>query len=489
MSSTSIEDLAYFIVRSVHVEAVARNVKKLSSAQIEQRTNIVLCRQGLEGSAPLTLAECGAKFGLTRERVRQIVGDYRDFRSNFRGFKVAEKVVIFFLTEMSSSPDGSSAVLRLKELGHLRGRLLELEEIGEIVNWSGSQTAETKWRALLAKWGRRSRETETIHSSLVELRSKLDFVEMKLLRQKAKISTSISDTEVVERLREGGERFGYCDGLLFVPRSKPNRVEASVIRQLLLSAEGKLEVDEVWIGLQRSSRQRSLALPNTKNAVINCVVQVCGAVELSGNQVSLNRTNLSGYPIQKSASTDSTLSKLIAEILRRQERCMHIYEIIEWAANEGFKPSTLMQYARYDDSFRGYDEQVVYVVGNSPGASELELKSDSIRLQFRDREYCLDDGSLDQLSIIIDPRWYFSGRINIPAPFARVNSGDFKLYCTCTGASKKTLMGPLSVTFGSSNGVINPPNNLLNHLVEVHHLKLGNRFRLSFENKIVVLSS
>ena len=486
LKKITIEDLAQFVVKSTLEHHVKHGKQQLSDDSVIRYTEIISSRLGLAGSLPMTLEKSAKLFDLTRERVRQITEIFYETQNSLPAkLSIGEKYAMSIIDEVQLCKNSMEAIDALELKGYFRGRKLTLEEIGLLLEWTNSKVVASRWKHLENTWLERESSLELFTSAALALRSKYDFLEISILRSNVANAELYTDNEIVETLRQNN-RVGFSNGWIFIPRSFPNRAESSIFNQLLIAHGNCLRNDEAWEGLRREALGRTVSIPPSHNAVLESISQASDAVSVLNGISQLDKSKIDSYIEERGAYADSTMTKFVEAIKNSPTSCMHRYETINWAIKNGFKPSTIGQYSRFDERIREDSNSVLYIVGNKPSDEELELKSDSIRIQFEDVEYSTMLPALDGFILKIDPRWILSGRVHISNSFCRAHIGNYVVNCFCGNSENNaSSIGDVEVL---ANGVIRPSARIVNHLVDEHRILPGKEFKLLFRSKHVVLT-
>jgi DNA-directed RNA polymerase sigma subunit (sigma70/sigma32) len=391
----------------------------LKLPKVDQRAISMLKHRHQAFAEPLrTLDELGKEWGVTRERVRQIVDPLMEVSIPV-GFEIPLLVKAVELFEQCDDEDQFDLVVAENEIfsgeeitwQRLLGltRILSPEVLAERVY--------EKHLVLEAESG----EDSPIRTQIKKDRSQFGLYDLQVVSKKYEVSVEKA-FKVISEIYPRSIR----SGSLVLARTKnlDTMFENSIAKQLKMA--NSLSVKELRIGLERTGNYRGVS-------VIGSSLDVSGLIErLAGQPPNLGA--ISNELIKEIEFR--TLEKWLIEVFSESSLgILHSNEVVNLALREkNINVSSITVYLLTSPIIRSLGKSVYCLVGTEVSQDQLDAYSQIIRdtSEASEVSYEMRDASVGVLSVKPNLNVITSGIVFLPSGYKKMFQGlEFKTSCAC----------------------------------------------------------
>jgi hypothetical protein len=434
----------------------------------ERVREIILARHYAFGNQEITLESLGERFGITRERVRQIAAKYDDLvlSSPRESNGLLEKILKLAL----ESNDYVDFAVKMTE-----EELTEQEDFSivnavalcEILQLGDLSDA---FLGVYEKWEVHHAEIDEQTKKVAKYRSKVGLIDLDYLCNDLNISHSDGHSVVLRAY----PRSIFSGKYVLARTEKLDTTFENVLFKQLLVSEN-VSCEDLVEGIRRHAVYRKADLPGENFEFTDLVGQ------LAGDPPKLEI--LKGNTLEEAELSD-TDHWLLECFNSREKKMLHRSELVQMAFESGRNTATIGVYTLFNPLLRNFGQSVYTTIGNQIPDHEFRVYAEMIRKNFPDTEISyIFEGENIVLSVLPNMN-ALGGVIFPPKELYRVVQGTtFNPTCTCEKLSSKQ-----KIQFSVSNFWMGF-SSIFKHAIDMHSwdLKKPLSISLDFDTKNATL--
>ena len=437
---------------------------------LDERIQMVKMRSPLFSDEPATLQEIGEEFGMSRERIRQILRNLDDYVISEFDFipildkiaeiAVASKDIFEFESACTFSVETNYQAISLTRLMAIC-RAYNRSDLVEII----SQVNNT-WVAAL------NDETE-LASKLRSIRGNSGLIDMNLFAS----SNSLTPEDTKRIVLATYPRTLFFDRYCLTRTMRTNPVTETTVYLLLKTFPG-ISIENLLVGIRRRSRRRGdeITIPDT--ALVQMIYQ------LAGNPPTFEAMEKG---LLETPKLDSHDRWLVQTLSATDKKFLHASEILIAAINDGLNLGSMSSY--FSTSAFIYPpiphSGVYALLDQNP--SEYEIRSHrSIALAMQPEnwyQHSFDNGKL-VVEMRLNVQTAAGGSLTPPAELLEiVRDLEFSIGCECGGLVTDQILKVKNSFWFSLSPVIR-------HLLELGKYRINSTIKITidFDLKMALLS-
>lgn len=426
----------------------------------ERVREIILARHYAFGNQKVTLESLGERFGITRERVRQIAAKYDDLvlSSPREPNDLLEKILRLAL----ESSDYVDFAVKMKEEQLTKQEdfsivnAVALCEILQLVDLSES------FLGVYEKWEQRHAELDEQTKKVAKYRSKVGLIDLEFMCNDLKITLSNGQATVLRAYPRSIFSNKYA---LARTEKLDTTFENIIFKQLLVSENASCE--DLVEGIRRHAVYRKADLPGENSEFTELVGQ------LAGDPPELEI--LKGNTLEDAELSD-TDNWLLECFNSREKQMLHRSELVQMAFDSGRNTATIGVYTLFNPLLRHCGQSVYTPIGNQIPDDEVRVYAEMIRKNFPDTEISYKfEGENIVLSVLPNIN-ALGGVIFPPKELYRIVQGTtFNPTCTCERLSSKQ-----KIQFSVSNFWMGFTS-IFKHAIDMHSWDLKNPLSITLD--------
>jgi DNA-directed RNA polymerase specialized sigma subunit len=391
----------------------------LKLPKVDQRTLSMLKHRNIIFPGPgKTLDQIGQEWGLTRERVRQIVDKFSDLKiENVLSIPVINRAVSLLLGS-DSEADFESKLTQHPDLQFEDFSWRNLLAICRLFSFDESVDAITDQHR---KWISVDRNLQKTRDLIRLERSKFGLYDLRVLSKKYEIT----DDFAFKLIAEIYPRSIRCGNLVLARTMNLDTMfENSIAKQLKVSSP--LGVKVLFKGLQRTGRYRDVALIGTTAELNNMIL------ELAGDPPSYEKIK---FGLIKEVEFQ-TIEKWLIEIFSDTTLgILHMNEVVNFALRDGtINVSSVNIYLLNSPIMRSHGRSLYSLVGTEVTEALLDDYIKVIRGSTEASEvtYEMTNASNGILCVKPNLNVISSGIVFLPSSYKKMFEGfEFESSCSC----------------------------------------------------------
>jgi hypothetical protein len=463
--------------------AEAKNLLDLQNAvidtyhrttEISERTfDILLGRNQAFANHIIPLEELGNRYGVTRERIRQIASKYENIREE--DLRDSNSVIEATMVIISQSESYEDCLSSLQTTGLSAGAQIYLHNIYFISHVFCSDDYFAKISTIIdqayERYNARQIQESNLQSQIKTFRNKLGIIDLNVA-----CSDLCIDSESLRKLiLDVYPRSIFIEGIALARTSNLDTAfENTLYKQLLISED--LTPENLIAGLERHASYRGARLPADNKAMSDLVINLTGEAPrlkvLAANMIE--------------APTLSEIDLWLRDLINDSPLgFLHRNDLMEAAMAEGFNYSSIGVYLLKNAIIRGHGEAIYSLVGTHVDALEVEAYA---KMQRSNVERTIVDfrfeGSNIRLMVVPNIN-SISGVIFAPRALKEMLLGlEFESKCDCD-----KLKSEQRVKITKSN-FLTGFTAMFKHGLTEHNLSLGTEFKffIDFDHSAITLS-
>ena len=443
----------------------------LKLPKVDQRAIGMLKHRHQAFAEPLrTLDELGKEWGVTRERVRQIVDPLMEVSIPV-GFEIPLLVKAVELFEQCDDEDQFDLVVEENEI--FSGEEITWQRLWGLTRiLSPEVLAERVYEKHLVLEAE-SGEDSPIRTQIKKDRSQFGLYDLQVVSKKYDVSVEKA-FKVISEIYPRSIR----SGSLVLARTKnlDTMFENSIAKQLKMA--NSLSVKELRIGLERTGNYRGVS-------VIGSSLDVSGLIERIAGQPP-NLRSISNELIKEIEFR--TLEKWLIEIFSESSLgILHSNEVVNLALREKtINVSSITVYLLTSPIIRSLGKSIYCLVGTQVSQDQLDAYIQLIRdtSEASEVSYEMRDASIGILSVKPNLNVITSGIVFLPSGYKKIFQGlEFKTSCAC--GQLETVQAIKFAPSGFWTGF----TAMIRHGFSHHQMSKGStiRFEFNFDSLVVKL--
>lgn len=442
-------------------EELDRELLKLP--KVDERAIAMLKNRHQAFAGPgLTLDEIGKKWGLTRERVRQIVEPLMQVRIQIENEVPLLLKSVKIFEECEDEDQFKSKVAEEEMFSGEDFSWQRLYGITRII--SPDILANRVWEKYL-KLESELRANSKIRQHIKKDRSKFGLYDLKVVAKKYEFN----EDKAFKIIAELYPRSIRCGSLVLARTNNLDTMfENSIAKQLKVASP--LEVKELLIGLQRSGKQRDVPLVGSIKDLTDLILT------LAGNPPNYERVRSS---LIEEIDFRTLENWLIDVFTDANQGILHSNDVVNFALRDkSINVNSVMIYLLTSPIMRSHGRSLYSLVGTVVTKDQLDSYIQIIRGSSEASEvsYELVDASKGILSVKPNLNVIMSGIVFPPAGYKKLFEGfEFETSCSC--GQLTTIQ---EVKFAPS-GFWTGFTAMIRHGFSQHQMTRGSTFRFEFD--------
>ena len=441
----------------------------LTLPKVDQRTLSMLKQRNIIFPGPgKTLDQIGQEWGLTRERVRQIVDQFSDIKiENVLSIPVINRAVNLLLNS-DSEADFESKLIDHSDLQYMGFSWMNLLAICRLFSFDESVDAITEQHRKWISVGRNLQKTR----DLIRLdRSKFGLYDLRIVSKKFEITDDIAFKLIAEIY----PRSIRCGKLVLARTMNLDTMfENSIAKQLKVSSP--LEVKVLLKGLERTGKYRDVALLGTTTELSNLIS------DLAGDPPNYERVN-SGLIKEVDFQT---IEKWLIEIFSDTTLgILHMTDVVNFALRDGtINVSSVNIYLLNSPIMRSHGRSLYSLVGTDVTEDQLDDYIKVIRgsTEASEVSYEMINASNGILSVKPNLNVISSGIVFLPSGYKKMFEGfEFETSCSCG------LLETVQAVKYTPSGFWSGFTAMIRHGFSQHQMNKGSIFRFEFDFDLSVV--
>jgi hypothetical protein len=447
--ATNIEDLAEAILARLEAEF-----------NISVRNREIICeRVQWYNANPLTLEAIGKKYGITRERIRQIT-------KNFESPKISISGKIKFIEDLEPLLPISTSLDDLGLLGAKSGLTseeeMDLVQCNALIDVVSSQDFLDRYFDRIQELLDLIEETDEIVSAVSKFRRKMGFIDANYVASEL----SISEESAVEATRKKYPRSVISNSLILArTESHVSTFESAIGKQLLLIPE--LDANILLDGAKRFGTMRNDPMTGEESDYINIIHSICGNPP---NLDTFRQNQL--YEVEFSES-----DKWLIRVFKSSPNgLMHRIELTRVSIESRINLGSITAYCGSNPLIRSHSSGIYSLVGNSPSKETVTTHAELALIQDRAFSFSLEyDGSNLLFTFSPNLNMYASGVIMPSREIKELVAGyTFTPTCQCGAIETKQILRLTNEGFWLGY------QSIFSHAFQEHEYGVDSEFRLFF---------
>jgi hypothetical protein len=442
-------------------EELDRHLLKLPKVD-ERAVAMLKHRHQAFGEPGLTLDDIGKEWGVTRERVRQIVDPLMKVRIELEGeIPMLLKAVEIF--EECEDEDQFKAKVAEDEI--FSGEDISWQRLAGLAQILSQDSLANRVFEKHLQLESESGANSQIRSSIKKERSKFGLYDLQVVSKKYEVNQDKA-FKIISELYPRSIR----SGSLVLARTKnlDTMFENSIAKQLKVTSP--LEVNELLKGLQRTGKQRDVSLIGTKVDLSNLILG------LAGNPPKYETAS---YGLIKEVDFQA-LEKWLIEIFSEANLgILHSNDVVNFALrDQRINVSSITVYISNSPIIRSHGRSLYSLVGTEVTNDQLDSYIKLIRATSEASEvsYEMTDASKGVLSVKPNLNVIISGIVSLPSGYKRIFEGfEFETFCSC--GQLETIQAVKYAPSGFWTGF----TAMIRHGFSQHQMSRGSTFRFEFD--------
>lgn len=460
-----------FVKKASNVEDLVEAILNRLDAKkpMSERDRAVLCsRAEWYTSNPQTLEAIGNDYGLTRERVRQIVKKYDEpileIRSELRFARD--------LSELALSASSIEAFQELVEEHFLTSEdSLDLFQCQAIMRFLPESEGWEGFSKQLAIWENQEQELFDAAKRISQFRSKLGFIDAAF----ASNEMGYTLERMISIVKEKYPRSIISRSFILARTDKlVSTFESSVAKQLLVAQT--LSADEILVGARRYASLRNDSMSGEKTDYVSIIHSLCG-----------NPPNLDTFRANQLYQTELSESDnwLINMFNSSPSGLLHRVEITKFGIESGMNLGSITAYCGSSPFIRMHSNGIYSLIGLTPSKDQVSTHAELALSQDKAVEINIEfSGSDVWLNLKPNLNTYASGVV-LPSRELKELFVDslFTPECTCGPIESKQILKI------SKEGFWTGYQSIFSHALQQHKFDTSSVFRIFFDfdrNKAVL---
>lgn len=436
----------------------------------ERVREIILARHYAFGNQEITLESLGERFGITRERVRQIAAKYDDLvlSSPRESNDLLEKILSLAL-ESSDYVDFAVKMTEEKlteqeDFSIVNAvALCEILQLGDLCD---------SFLGVYEKWEERHAEIDEQTKKVAKYRSKVGLIDLEFMCNNLKISLNDGQAIVLRAYPRSIYSGKYA---LARTEKRDTTFENILFKQLLVSEN--VSCEDLVEGIRRHAIYRKADLPGENADFTDLVGQ------LAGDPPQLEILKINSLEDVELSDTDHWLLECFDS---REKKMLHRSELVQMAFESGKNTASIGVYTLFSPLLRNCGQSIYTTIGNQIPDKDVRVYAEMIRKNFPDTEISyIFEGENVVLSVLPNIN-ALGGVIFPPKELYRIVQGTtFNPTCTCEKLSSKQ-----KIQFSVSNFWMGF-SSIFKHAIDMHSwdLKKPLSIALDFDTKKATLRS
>jgi len=414
------------------------------------------------GEPGLTLDDIGKEWGVTRERVRQIVDPLMKARIHLEN----EVPMLLKAVEIFEECEDED---------EFRGKVADDEMFsGEDISWQrlwgltqilSSDVLANRVYEKHLELESESGANSPIRGSIKKVRSKFGLYDLKVVSRKYEVNQDKA-FKIISELYPRSIRSGSL--VLARTKNMDTMFENSIAKQLKVSSP--LEVKELLKGLQRTGKQRDVSLIGSTEDLSNLIL---GLVGNPPNYETASKGLIKQVDFQ-------TLEKWLIEIFSEVNLgILHSNDVVNFALRDRrINVSSVTVYLLNSPIMRSHGRSLYSLVGTEVTEDQLDAYIQIIRGSSEASEvsYEMTDASKGILSVKPNLNVITSGIVFPPSGYKKIFEGfEFETFCSC--GQLETIQAVKFAPSGFWTGF----TAMIRHGFSEHQMSKGSTFRFEFD--------
>lgn len=442
-------------------EELDRELLKLSKID-ERAISMLKHRHQAFGEPVLTLDDIGKKWGLTRERVRQIVDPLMNVQIELDS-EVPLLLKAVELFEDCEDEDQFSA--KVADDAIFSGESISWQRLWGLTRiLSPDNLADRVYQKHL-KWEAESGANSPIRNLIKKDRSKFGLYDLQVISKKYEVSADKA-FKVISEIYPRSIRSGNL--VLARTKNLDTMFENSIAKQLKVSSP--LQVQELLKGLQRTGKYRDVSLIGSKADLTNLILT------LAGDPPSYEKA---AEGLIKEVDFQ-VLEKWLIEIFTEANLgILHSNDVVNFALRDrSINVSSINVYLLNSPIIRSHGRSLYSLVGTEVTEDQLDAYIQIIRGSSEASEvsYEMTDASRGILSVKPNLNVITSGIVFPPSGYKKLFEGfEFQTSCSCD--QLETIQAVKFAPSGFWTGF----TAMIRHGFSQHQMSKGSTFRFEFD--------
>jgi len=436
----------------------------------ERVREIIISRHYAFGNQEITLEALGERFGVTRERVRQISAKYEVLvLSSPRESNLLLQKVLDLAFESNSHVEFALLMTENQLTMQENFSIVNAVALCEILQLEEMSDA---FLAVYEKWEQHGEELDEQTKKVTRYRSKMGLIDLEFMSNELQISLNEAKSAVLRAYPRS-----MFDGKYSLARTeKLDTTFENVLHKQLLVSEN-IACEDLVEGIRRHSSYRGAELPGENSDFVGFVEMLAGPIPtLKG----LQRNTLEGVEL---SGTDCWLLECFNN---RERKILHRSELIQLAFESGRNTATIGVYALFSPLLRNCGQSVYTVVGSKVSEQDGRLYAEVIRKNFPETEISYQFEGDNVILRVLPNINALGGVIFPPKELHRIVTGTtFNPSCSCL-----KLITKQKIQFSVSNFWMGF-SSIFKHAIDVHswNLKSPLSIVLNFDSREATLIS
>lgn len=434
----------------------------------ERVREIILARHYAFGNQEVTLESLGERFGITRERVRQIAAKYddlvlsspresNDLLEKILGLALESRDYVDFAVKMTEEK-----LTEQQDFSIVNAvALCEILQLGDLSD---------SFLGVYERWEQHFAEIDEQTKKVAKYRSKVGLIDLEFMCNDLKIAPSDGQAAVLRAY----PRSIFSNKYALARTEKLDTTFENIIFKQLLVSEN-VSCEDLVEGIRRHAVYRKADLPGENFEFTDLVGQ------LAGDPPKLEI--LKGNTLEDAELSD-TDHWLLECFNRSEKKMLHRSELVQMAFDSGRNTATIGVYTLFNPLLRNCAQSVYTTIGNQIPVDEVRVYAEMIRKNFPDTEMTyVFEGENILLSVLPNIN-ALGGVIFPPKELYRIVQGTtFNPTCTCEKLSSKQ-----KIQFSVSNFWMGF-SSIFKHAIDLHSwdLKKPLSISLDFDTKNATL--
>jgi DNA-directed RNA polymerase sigma subunit (sigma70/sigma32) len=442
-------------------EELDRELLKLP--KVDQRALAILKHRHQAFDEPgLTLDEIGRTWGVTRERVRQIVDPLMDVKLSIESaIPILTRAIELFET---CEDDGQFETLVL-ENEIFSGREITWERLWGISRILSQVSLAERIYERNQEQDIDSEANSSIRSLVKKDRSKFGLYDLHVVSKRYEIDADRA-FKIISEIYPRSIRSGNL--VLARTKNLDSMFENSIAKQLKVSSP--LDVIVLSKGLQRTAKNRDVALLGTVTELANLIF------DLAGNPPTYERMSVGLIKKIEFQTLENWLIEIFSEA---NLGILHSNDVVNFALRDGsINVSSVTVYLLNSPIIRSHGKSIFSLVGTEVSSQQLEDYSQIIKgtSEASEVSYEMSDASKGILSVKPNLNAITSGIVFPPSGYKQLFEG-FKFESSCQCGGLETIQAVKFAPSGFWTGF----TAMIRHGFSQHQMSKGSTFRFEFD--------
>lgn len=411
-------------------------------------------------SNPRTLESIGEEYGVTRERIRQIIKKYEEPLDQVTGtLAFAVK-----LSKLALQSNSSEELQTLAAKNYLTSsEALDLDQIEAIMQYLPKTEGWSGFVQQRGKWKKQEEDLVSLSRNVSKYRSKMGFIDLLYASQ----DLGLSVDQTISAIKARYPRSVVSGNLVLARTDKlVSTFESSVAKQLLVAPSAS--ATELLVGARRFGSFRNDSMPGPDLDYENVIHAICG------NPPNLE-TFLEGqlYPTELSDS-DTWLINIFKSA---PTGLLHRIEITKYAIESRMNLGSVTAYCSSNPVIRMHSSGIHSLIGVNPTSQQVAIHAELALSQDRDLRVDLQfSGS--NVWVQMEPNLNaFASGVILPSRELRDVFSEFVFSpeCVCGAIESKQVIRM------SKDGFWTGFQSIFSHGLQQHAFVLGTSYKVFFD--------